>query len=221
MRVLVVEDTPDVGEGIVSCVARMGHAVDWARDGSIGDTFLQQASYGLVVLDLMLPLLDGRAVLTRMRARKDSTPVLVLTARSTMDDRVGLLDVGADDYMVKPFDFRELEARVRSLMRRRSTDKANELVCGNVSLARDARVVRVAGTAISITRRELSLLEILMTHPKMCFSKAQLLDQLFGYDAEPNENAVEVLVGRLRRKLVGATVEIRTYRGLGYGIAAG
>ena len=221
MRVLVVEDTHDVGEGVVACVERLGHAVDWARDGATGDSLLHDAaSYEMMILDLMLPKMDGVTVLKRLRARHDATPVLFLTARSSVDDRVDMLDLGADDYLVKPFDFRELQARVRSLLRRQSGDRTNEMRCGDLVFERNARLARVKGEPVSLTRRELSLLEILMARQTMFFSKAQLLDQLFGYGSEPNENAVEVLIARLRRKLTGAAVEIQTYRGVGYRIAA-
>ena len=220
MRVLLIEDSADVGEGIVACVEALGHAVDWARDGEAGDTLLSQTTCELVILDLMLPGVDGVTLLRRLRRRRDSTAVLVLTARSAIDDRVTVLDLGADDYLVKPFDFRELQARVRSLLRRHCGDRSNELTCGNVTFDRASRLARVAGEPIALTRREASLLEILLARQKMLFSKAQLLDQLFGYGGEPNENAVEVLVGRLRRRLAQADVEIATHRGLGYRIVA-
>lgn len=220
MRVLLIEDSADVGEGIAACIQTLGHAVDWARDGLAGDGMLSQTTYDLVVLDLMLPGMDGVTLLKRLRQRRDPTAVLILTARSTIDDRVSVLDLGADDYLVKPFDFRELQARARSLLRRPVGDRSNELTCGDVSFDRVSRVASIAGEPIALTRREASLLEILLARQKMLFSKTQLLDQLFGYGAEPNENAVEVLVGRLRRRLAQSNVEIATHRGLGYRIVA-
>lgn len=218
MRILVVEDTVDVGEGIVQSLSSMGHAVDWAHDGERGDELLQSTPYELVVLDLMLPGMDGLTLLRRFRDRRIDTPVLILTARSAMDDRIDTLDLGADDYLVKPFDFRELQARVRSLLRRYSGERANELKLGELTFDRAARVARIRNRIMTLTRRELSLLEIFMARPSMIFSKSQLLDQMFGYNAEPSENSVEVLILRLRRKLVGAGVEITTQRGLGYQI---
>lgn len=221
MRVLVVEDTTDVGEGIVACIKRMGHAVDWVQDGATADRHLTDIAYELAILDLMLPKLDGVCVLRRLRARRSSIPVLVLTAKSAIDDRVSALDLGADDYLIKPFDFRELEARINSLMRRRTGERTNELVCGGLMLDRGARMARVNGVALNLTRREISILEILMANQSRIFSKAALLDQIVSYgdDIEPHENAIEVIITRLRRKLLGAGAGIRTHRGLGYRIS--
>jgi two-component system response regulator TctD len=218
MLILVIEDNHDVGEGIVESIKSMGHAVDWAQDGATGDEWLASNPYQLVVLDLMLPGLDGMTVLQRLRRRNTDTSVLVLSARAELGDRIDLLDLGADDYLVKPFDFRELQARVRSLLRRHTGERSNELKCGKLVFDRAARTVRVDGKIVGLTRRELSLLEIFLARQTHVFSKAQLLDQLFGYGAEPTENSVEVLIGRLRRKLAGAGIEIATQRGVGYRI---
>lgn len=218
MRILVVEDTVDVGEGVVESIEAMGHAVDWARDGAIADEWLRDTAYQLIVLDLMLPGLDGLTLLKRLRERRNDTPVLILTARSAIDDRIGSLDLGADDYLVKPFDFRELQARIRSLLRRHSGDRATALTFGKLTFDRCGQTVRIGDTPVKLTRRELSLLEIFLARPTMVFSKAQLLDQLFGFNAEPTENSIEVLITRLRRKLVGAGVEITAQRGIGYRI---
>lgn len=220
MRILVVEDIVDVGEGLVACLQRMGHAVDWARDGALADHMLTDSAYDLAVLDLMLPEMDGVTVLKRLRARRNQTPVLVLTARSAIGDRVDVLDVGADDYLVKPFDFRELEARVRSLLRRRSGDRTNLLSCEGVVLDRGARSASIHGKPLRLTRRELSLLEIFLANQGRIFSKPDLLEQIFGYDSDPSENAIEVIIGRLRRKIGASGAEIETHRGLGYRIAA-
>lgn len=218
VRVLVVEDTVDLGEGMVACIERMGHAVDWVQDGATADRLLRDTTYELAVLDLTLPEMDGVAVLRSLRARRGSTPVLVVTARSEINDRVNVLDEGADDYLVKPFDFRELEARVRSLLRRRSGDRTNVLACEGVSLDRAGRIAAIHGEPISLTRRELSLLEVLLANQGKIVSKTHIMDQIFDYSAEPSENAVEVIVTRLRPKLAGSGAEIRTHRGLGYQI---
>ncbi len=219
MRVLVAEDTLDLGEGMVGCVARMGHAVDWAQDGAEADEILRDTAYELVVLDLTLPEMDGVAVLKNLRARREAVPVLVVTARSEINDRVSVLDHGADDYLVKPFDFREFEARVRSLLRRRSGDRTNMLTCGVLALDRASRMVTIAERVVSLTRRELSLLEVLLANQNKILSKAQIMDQIFDFAAEPSENALEVIFTRLRPKLTGSGAEIRTHRGLGYQIA--
>ncbi len=217
MRVLLVEDTYEIGEGMSASLARAGHAVDWAQDGLEGLHYLSQAEYDLAVLDLMLPGASGESLLKSIRSRRCATPVLITTARSTLDDRITLLDLGADDYLTKPFDFREFEARVRCMLRRRSGNRSNILECNNVTLDRTSRRATVDGRPVILTGRELSLLEILLANRDKILSKAQLLDHLVGYDAEPNENAVEVLVGRLRRKL-GEASGITTHRGLGYSI---
>ncbi|HRE21086.1 MAG TPA: response regulator transcription factor [Rhabdaerophilum sp.] len=216
MRVLVVEDIADVGEAIVASLERMGHRVDWERDGLSADDLARAQAYDLLVLDVMLPHLDGFSILRRLRERKDRTPVLVLTARSQIEDRVSALDLGADDYLVKPFDFRELEARVRALLRRQTGNSTNIVRCGLLVIDRAGRVATLDGRPLDLTRRELTLLEILAARPGRVFPKDELIDQLFGLDDEPSENAVEQHMARLRRKIAGGGVEIRTLRGLGY-----
>jgi two-component system response regulator TctD len=216
MRILLVEDTKDVGEAIVGRLARIGHAVDWQLDGAAGMDVLSGTSYDLVILDVMLPGLDGFSILSRLRSRGCTTPVLVLTARSRVEDRVDALDIGADDYLVKPFDFRELEARVRALMRRNGGEATNILRCGDISIDRLTRMVRVGDCEVHLKRRELTLLEILSSRPGRVFAKDELLDRMFGHDEAPGPNAVELYVARLRRKLEGARSQIVTVRGFGY-----
>ncbi|MPR11292.1 response regulator transcription factor [Microvirga tunisiensis] len=218
MRILLVEDTIDVGEAIVARLERLGHAVDWEKDGGVADEVLEIQTYDLVILDVMLPKLDGFSILKHLRRRKSAVPVLVLTARSEVDDRVGALDLGADDYLVKPFDFRELEARVRALSRRNTGNATNQIICGDLVVDTAARSVEINGVAIELTRRELSLLEILASRPGRIVSKDELIDQLFGFEDEPSENAVEQSIARLRKRLSNSRVEIRTLRGLGYQI---
>lgn len=216
MRVLVIEDTADVGEGIVGAIERAGHVVDWARDGEHGQELALSSTYDLIVLDLMLPNLGGEDILRALRDRRSQSLVLVLTARSAVDERVHMLDLGADDYLCKPFDFSELEARIRSLLRRRSGDRTNYVSFGGIEFNRADRTVLVNGHSLALTRRELSLLEILLANRNRILSKSQLIDSLFGLESEPNENAIEVLVGRLRRKLQAAHASIHNHRGLGY-----
>ncbi|KUL93472.1 chemotaxis protein CheY [Bosea sp. WAO] len=220
MRILLIEDTSDVGEAIVARFVRGGHAVDWEVDGQAAAEILDFTNYDLVILDIMLPGLDGFSILKRLRSKQSQTPVLVLTARSEVEDRVSALDLGADDYLVKPFDFRELEARARVLLRRREGNTTNVLACGDIMIDRNVRVVRIGNREVGLKRRELTLLEILAARPGKVFSKDELLDQLFGFDEAPGPNAIELYVGRLRRKLEGARAEIRTIRGLGYQLVA-
>lgn len=220
MRILLIEDTSDVGEAIVARFVRSGHAVDWEADGQAAAEILDFTNYDLVILDIMLPGLDGFSILKHLRSKQSRTPVLVLTARSEVEDRVSALDLGADDYLVKPFDFRELEARARVLLRRREGNTTNVLACGDIMIDRNVRVVRIGNREVGLKRRELTLLEILASRPGKVFSKDELLDQLFGFDEAPGPNAIELYVGRLRRKLEGAQAEIRTIRGLGYQLVA-
>ncbi|KQX25263.1 two-component system response regulator [Ensifer sp. Root423] len=220
MRIFLVEDTRDVGEAISRRLEKVGHTVDWQTDGQAAADILEFTDYDLVILDVMLPGLDGFEILRHLRARKKTTPVLVLTARSEIEDRVGALDLGADDYLVKPFDFRELEARTRVLLRRRQGDPTNLIECGDLVLDRNSRSVRVGNREVQLKRREITLLEVLAARPGRVFSKDELLDQLFGFDENVNPNAVELYVGRLRKKIEGSSVRIVTIRGLGYQLVA-
>src|SRR3546814_8625591 len=162
MRILLVEDTEDLAEAIGRRVRRSGHASDWEADGALADEILRVQRYDLVVLDITLPGRSGHAILKGLRRRNDSTPVLVLTARSEVDDRVSALDLGADDYLVKPFDFREFEARCRALLRRRQGIAGNVSSDGNMVFDRSARLVTIDGTAIEFPNREYRLLEIFL-----------------------------------------------------------
>jgi two-component system response regulator TctD len=216
MRILLVEDTKDVGEAIVQRLSRAGHAVDWETNGDIGMTLVSDAGYDLVILDVMLPGLDGFTILQRMRANGCTTPVLILTARSRVEDRVDALDIGADDYLVKPFDFRELEARVRALIRRKGGEATNILRCGDIRLDRSTRMVRVKDHEVHLKRREMTLLEIFLSRPGRVFAKDELLDRMSGYEEAPSANAIELYIGRLRRKIEGGGAHIVTVRGYGY-----
>ncbi len=164
--------------------------------------------------------MDGFEILRRMRAAGRTTPVLLLTARSTIDDRVSGLGFGADDYLVKPFDYRELEARVQALLRRQSGHANDVLIVGPLVVDRSSRLAELEGKPLSLSRQEFALLEILASRPQRIFPKEELLNQLFSYGKEPSPNAVEQYVTRLRKKLLGSAVEIRTVRGMGYQIAS-
>lgn len=216
MRILVVEDTVDLADAIARRLRKLGYAVDTVADGSEADELLRTETYNLVVLDLILPGLDGTAVLHRLRQRRSRTPVLVLTARSDVADKVGVLDHGADDYLVKPFDFRELEARCRALLRRPHGMAASAVAFGNLTFDCAARRVTVADQPVEIGSREFRLLEMLLANLDRVLSKDLLLDQLFGLEEAVAPNTIELYVSRLRRKLEGSAVRIRTLRGMGY-----
>jgi two-component system response regulator TctD len=219
MRVLLVEDTRDVAEGVQARLERIGHLVDWEADGEAASARLDVQGYDLVILDVMLPGgTDGMALLRRMRARKNATPVLMLTARSQVDDRVTALDLGADDYLTKPFDLRELEARVRALLRRGGGSATNQISFGDLTLDLETHGVTLAGQAVELTRREQMVLELLASRPNRIVPKEQMVDRLFGLDDAASLNAVEQHMARLRRKLAASNTEIRTLRGLGYKI---
>lgn len=216
MRILVVEDTEDLADAIVHRLTKLGYAVDWAADGNAAEELLRQERYQLVLLDIMLPGLDGQAVLNRLRARRDATPVLVMTARSQVDVKVDLLDLGADDFIVKPFDLRELEARCRSLLRRSHGMIASKTEFGNLGFDSASRRVTVGGAAVELGGREFRLLELFLANIDRVMTKDELMARLFSLDQEAAPNAIELYVSRLRRKLDGASVEIRTVRGIGY-----
>ena len=220
MRILLVEDTPEIGAAVTSRFERIGYAVDWEKDGRTASELIEVQTYDLIVLDVMLPNMDGFAVLKHLRKRSLRTPVLVLTARSAVDDRIGALDLGADDYLIKPFDYRELEARARALLRRAAGQSDNLLTLGPLVIDRAGRTASVAGQPLDLTRRELTVLEILAARPGRYVGKEELVEQLFSFDQDPSPNAVEQFIARLRRKLAATTVEIKTERGLGYQLHA-
>jgi two-component system response regulator TctD len=215
MRILIVEDDVDVGDALLRQLRREGHAVDWQQDGEEADELLRYQNYELVVLDIGLPGMTGFEILNALRKRGNRTPVLMLTARSNVEDRVGTLDLGADDYLSKPFDFRELYARCRALMRRSQGIASGTTIIGNLIFDRAAKTVRIGDTQLALPNREFRLLEIFVGNVGRTLSKEQIASQLFDFDDEAGENAIELYVGRLRRKL-GDALTIRTMRGYGY-----
>ena len=215
MRYLLVEDNRELAEAVVNRLALDGHAVDHAPTLAAAEDCLASASYDLILLDVMLPDGDGREFLARKRAHLE-TPVIVLTARAQVSDRVGALDQGADDYITKPFDFSELEARCRAVLRRRGGSARNQITLGDVLFDPLAGTLSREGVTLDLRNRELRLLEVFARHPGQILSKGQLMDRLFSYDAEVTENAIEVYVGRLRRRIDGMGLRIETVRGLGY-----
>jgi two-component system, OmpR family, response regulator QseB len=216
MRLLLVEDDRMIGESVCEGLTQDGYAVDWVRDGNAAESALAAQDYAAVLLDLGLPRRDGLEVLRRMRARGSDVPVLVITARDAISDRIRGLDAGADDYLIKPFDLDELAARVRALSRR-AAGRAQPIVeHGPVTLNPATREVTVHGRTVSLSAREFALLQALTSHPGVVLSRAQLEERLYGWDEEVSSNAVEVHIHNLRRKL-GADV-IRSERGIGYTI---
>jgi len=215
MRLLVVEDDRLLATGLVTVLTRAGHAVDHAASGKYADQLLARTTYDLVVLDIGLPDIDGFEVLRRLRQRRSPASVLVLTARDAVDDRVHGLDLGADDYLTKPFSVTEFEARVRALLRRNQPLDAALSIAG-LSIDASAKRVRIHGKPVDLTPREYLLLELFVTRPGRVLSKEQIAESLFNLDAEFSANAIEVHVSRLRSKIEPAGVRIRTVRGFGY-----
>jgi DNA-binding response OmpR family regulator len=217
MRILLVEDDPMIGESVVSGLAGEGHAVDWVRDGASAESAVATTPYSLVLLDLGLPKRDGIDVLKGLRKRKHDLPVLVMTARDTVRDRVAGLDAGADDYLVKPFDLDELSARVRALLRRASGRAEPLIEAGALVLNPATHEAHWRGEALELSGREFALLAALAERPGAVVSRAQLEEKLYGWNESIGSNAVEVHVHHLRRKL--GEDAIRTVRGLGYRLA--
>jgi two-component system OmpR family response regulator/two-component system response regulator QseB len=216
MRILLVEDDPQLGDGLTIGLRQAGFAVDWVKDGNSADRALQSETFDLVVLDLGLPRLSGMEVLTRARGRRQTLPVLILTARDATGDKVSGLDAGADDYLVKPVDLDELAARIRALTRRSAGRAAPLLTRGNLALDPAAHSVTLAGAPVELSSREFSLLQMLLENSGRVLSRSQLEQSVYGWRDEPDSNALEVHIHHLRRKL-GSEL-IRTLRGVGYTI---
>ncbi len=215
MRILIAEDDAIIADGLSRSLRQAGYAVDWAANGLDADTALLTVEYDLLILDLGLPKLSGLEVLKRLRSRNSQLPVLILTALDGTHDRVKGLDLGADDYMVKPFELAELEARVRALTRR-SAGTAPTIQCGSLSYDQVGRVANIDGSPLELSAREVGLLEVLLSRMGRLVSKDQLVDHLCGWGEEVIHNAIEVYVHRLRKKLEPGGVKIATVRGLGY-----
>ncbi|HSQ05247.1 MAG TPA: response regulator transcription factor [Burkholderiales bacterium] len=216
MRILIVEDDPVLADGLTRSLRQADYAVDYASDGAEADHVLATQAYDLVILDLGLPKLDGFEVLRRLRRRGVKVPVLILTARDALQDRVKGLDLGADDYLSKPFDLPELEARVRALIRRGQAGGSSVLTHGSLTLDTAGRRATLGGEPLDLSAREMGVLEVLMMRTGRVVGKEQLAEQLYGWEEEVGANAIEVYVHRLRKKLEPAGVNIRTVRGLGY-----
>jgi DNA-binding response OmpR family regulator len=214
MRIFLAEDDTLLGDGLFAGLKIEGYAVDWVRDGEHARQALQDQSYDLCILDLGLPRCDGLAILKGLRSRRDSTPVLILTARDASQDRVSGLDAGADDYLTKPFDLPELLARIRALTRRAGGNAAPTLTHASVTLDPVSKRVTQDGTPVTLSAREYALLHDLLANRGRVRTKAELEEGLYAWGEEVESNTVEVYVHHLRKKL-GANL-IRTLRGQGY-----
>lgn len=216
MRYLLIEDHDDLAASVATRLALDGHGVDRAATLAEAAECLRDAPYDLILLDISLPDGDGRGFLSAQRRAGLDTPIIVMTARAAVSDRVDVLDLGADDYVTKPFDFAELEARCRAVIRRRGGAAQTVRDFAGLTFNPLTATVTVAGEARELRSRELRLLEILIAAPDRLFSKAQLCDRLFSYAEAVSDNAIEVYVARLRKKLEGSRVRIETLRGVGY-----
>ena len=216
MKFLLIEDNYDLAQAICARMQLDGHVIDHADTIADAIAFSDSGEYDLILLDVMLPDGDGRDFLRRHRAGKGVTPIIVLTARSQVSDRISLLDLGADDYVTKPFDHAELEARCRAVLRRNAGSAQTVVRMGDVAFDSVAGVLTVGETLVSLRNKELRLLEVLFNAPGQIFPKQKLVDRLFSYDDDVSENAIEVYIGRLRKHLEGSQLQISTHRGLGY-----
>ncbi len=218
MRLLLVEDDPMIGDGVQRGLRQEGHTVDWVRDGDAAALAIAEGVHEMLLLDLGLPRLSGLDLLASLRRQGVELPVLVITARDAVADRVKGLDAGADDYLVKPFDLDELSARIRALMRRRGGRASPLIEHGALTLDPATRAVTLEGHPVSLSGREFALLRALLERPGMPLSRAQLEERLYGWGEEVESNAVEVHIHSLRRKLGAAW--IRNVRGVGYLVPA-
>ena len=215
MRILVVEDDDDLGDAILRRLRGDGHAVDWLADGEAADDILRYQPYDLIILDVGLPGMDGFTLLRLLRERGIRCSIMMLTARSDIEDRVTALDVGADDYLPKPFDFREFDARCRVLLRRTQELSSGTTTVGALVFDRGAKRASLNDIQVHLPNREYRLLEILMGNLGRVLTKEQIALQLFDFDDDAGDNAIELYIGRLRRK-IGDALSIRTVRGMGY-----
>jgi two-component system, OmpR family, response regulator len=216
MRILVAEDDHVLADGLARSLRQGGYAVDLVANGGQADTALTTQNYDLLILDLGLPVMPGLEVLKRLRSRQSALPVLILTAADSVEQRVRGLDLGADDFMAKPFALNELEARVRALVRRSAGNPSNNIQLGDLTYDQVGRVALVGGNILELSARETGVLEVLLLRSGRLVSKDQIAEKLCEWDDEISNNAVEVYVHRLRKKLENGGVKIGTVRGLGY-----
>jgi two-component system OmpR family response regulator len=216
MRITLVEDNISLAKGIAYRLEDAGHAVDMLHDGNAAQGFLQTDQSDLVILDINLPGQDGLSLLKEMRARGDTRPIILLTARAETDDRVVGLDAGADDYLIKPFEMAELEARIRALLRRRQIPQRQMQRLGVLQFDISARQIFAGEAEMDVPRREMSILELLVLADGRLTSKTSLLDHAYGTGADVEDSVIEVYISRLRRRLRPYGISIKSQRGLGY-----
>ena len=216
MRILVVEDNTELAQWLQRNLRQEQYTVDWIANGADADFALRSEKYDLVILDLALPGMNGRDVLQRLRARQDATPVLVLTANNSIQSRVSELDEGADDYMAKPFEVEELEARIRMLLRRAAGQPSPVICCGDLSYNTNTREFRIGAQVLALTPRARAVLEVLVRKAGATVTKQALAQSLYSLDEDVSTDAIEIYVHRLRKKLEAGSARIMTLRGLGY-----
>ena len=216
MKLLLIEDNPTLAHWLAKMLEQESFTLDAVQDGDAADQLLRTNHYDVVLLDLNLPKLSGKNVLRRLRQRGDTTPVMILTASGSIDEKVELLGAGADDYLVKPFEVREVVARIKVLIRRQTPSKAGDVVCGDLAFDIDTRQFTLKGAPLNVTPRERTVLETLILRLGKTVSKPALVDAIFTLSDEPSEDAVEIYISRLRKKLDGSSAAIVTLRGLGY-----
>jgi len=218
VRIALVEDNEALANGIAHCLKDSGHAVDLLGDGVSADAFLSEEGADLIILDINLPGMSGIEVLQNLRRRRDATPVILLTARGAVENRVEGLDAGADDYLVKPFDMSELEARVRALLRRPKDAVARAVPIGSLTYEPEMNELIHNGIQLDLPRKERAVFECLFRHRNRLASKTALLDHVYGIGSEVEDKVIEVLVSRLRKRIAPYGLSIRTARGLGYSL---
>ena len=218
MRLLLAEDEKEMSNAVVAVLKHERYSVDAVYDGQEALDYLETELYDAAILDIMMPKLDGVSVVKKVRAAGNDVPILLLTAKSEVDDRVAGLDAGADDYLTKPFAMKELLARIRSITRRQGEVADNDLSFGNLTLNRSAYLISAPGGELKLANKEYQMLEMLMMSPHRIISADQFMDKIWGYDTDTEQNVVWVYISNLRKKLasIGADVGIKASRGLGY-----
>lgn len=218
MNVLIVDDEKDLTRALSAILVQHNYAVDCAFNGEDGLNYALSGIYDVIVLDVMMPKMNGFEMLKRLRAKKIETPVLMLTAKADVADKIDGLNIGADDYLTKPFDTQELLARIKALLRRSSQYKDNALSVGNTVLDRDTYELVVGEKKITLGKKEFQIMEILMINAGKCVEKERLIEKIWGYDSDAEYNTIEVYISFLRKKLaaIGSNAEIRSLRGIGY-----